>query len=96
MKVVWSDRALRRVEGIARYTARDDPDAAVRWTAELFDAIAELGAFPELGRLAPEAASLNVRELTFGLYRAFYRVGSVVEILTVRHGRQLFREDELQ
>jgi plasmid stabilization system protein ParE len=52
MQVVWTDPALERVEQIAVYIAGDDPDAAVRWTVELFAAVARLADFPESGSRA--------------------------------------------
>lgn len=53
MQVVWTDPALERVDEIAVYIARDDPDAAARWTIELFDAVERLTQFPESGRAVP-------------------------------------------
>jgi len=95
MQVVWTDRALERVDEIAIYIAQDDPDAATRWTVELFDAVERLADFPETGRMVPEVGAREVRELIFGSYRVFYRVGSAVEVLSVRHGSQLIRSDEV-
>lgn len=42
MQVIWTDPALERVDEIAVYIAQDDPDAAARWTVELFDAVARI------------------------------------------------------
>lgn len=95
MQVVWTDPALERVDEIAVYIAQDDPDSAVRWTVELFDAVKRLVEFPESGRMVPEAGKREIRELIFGSYRVFYRVGSAVEVLSVRHGSQLIRSDEV-
>ena len=95
MKVEWSPLALERVEDIARYIARDDPDAAVRWVVELFDAVERLGDFPESGRVVPEVGIHRIRELIFGAYRVIYSVRDKVEVLTVRRGSQLLRLDEL-
>ena len=95
MQVVWTDPALERVNEIAVYIAQDDPDAAARWTVELFGAVERLVDFPESGRVVPELGSRQVRELIFGAYRVFYRVGSTVDVLSVRHGSQMLRSDEL-
>lgn len=95
MQVVWTDPALERVDEIAVYIAQDDPDAADRWTLALFDAVERLTDFPESGRMVPEVGTRSVRELIFGAYRVFYRVGSAVEVLSVRHGSQLIRADEV-
>lgn len=95
MQVVWTDPALERVDEIAVYIARDDPDAAARWTEELFDAVARLVDFPESGRTVPELGARRVRELIFGTYRVFCRVSSAVEVLSVRHGSQMIRSKEV-
>ena len=96
MRVEWSETALVRVEDISQHIALDDGDAAVRWVVELFDLVdSQLSAFPESGRVVPELGAREVRELVYGAYRVFYRVGGIVEVLTVRHGSQLLREDEV-
>ncbi|MDZ4064785.1 MAG: type II toxin-antitoxin system RelE/ParE family toxin [Coriobacteriia bacterium] len=96
MQVIWTDPALERVAEIAVYIARDDPDAADRWTVEFFDVAERLADFPDSGRMVPEVGAREVRELIFGAYRVFYRVGSAVEVLSVRHGSQLIRGDEVR
>ena len=95
MQVVWTDPALERVAEVAVYIAQDDPDVADRWTLELFDAVERLADFPESGRMVPELGARDVRELIFGAYRVFYRVGPAVEVLSVRHGSQLVRSEEV-
>jgi toxin ParE1/3/4 len=96
MRVRWSETALSRVEDISYHIALDDTGAAVRWAVELFDlADSQLSSFPESGRIVPELGAREVRELVYGAYRVFYRVGDIVEVLTVRHSSQLLREDEV-
>ncbi len=68
MQVIWTDPALERVDETAVYIARDDPAAADRWTLELFAAVERLIDFPESGRMVPELAPRDVRELIFGAY----------------------------
>lgn len=95
MRAVWTETALSRVEDISNHIALDDQSAALRWVEELFDLVdSQLTAFPESGRIVPELGAREVRELVFGAYRVSYRVGDIVEVLTVRHGSQLLREDE--
>ena len=96
MKVMWSDRALERVEEIALYIALDSLDAAARWTVALFDAVEHLGTFPESGKVGRDVETPGIREMVWGAYRVFYEVGTDVEILTVRHGRQRMDEDEFR
>jgi len=66
MQVIWTDPALERVEEIAVYIARDDRDAAARWTEQLFVAVGRLVDFPQSGRVVPELGARDIRELIFG------------------------------
>ena len=95
MSVEWSDRALRRIGEIADHIALDDPAAAEKWLIELLATVDRLSRFPMSGRVAPEIEDDEVREIIYGAYRVFYQVGDVVEVLTVRHGSQLLRADEV-
>jgi len=95
VQVIWTDPAPECVDEIAVHIARDDPAAADRWTLELFAAVERLVDFPESGRMVPELATRDVRELIFGAHRVFYRVGLAVEVLSVRHGSQLIRSAEV-
>ena len=95
MKVIWSPRALERVDELAQRIAQDDLDAALRCVTELFDVVERLETFPASGRVVPEVGISRIREIVFGGYRIFYKIGEQVEALTVRHGSQLVRSDEL-
>lgn len=95
MRIRWTETALVRVEEISGYIALDDVRAAEQWVEALFDLVdSQLSEFPESGRVVPELESKGVRELVYGAYRVFYRLHDSVEVLTVRHGSQLLREDE--
>jgi len=91
----WTDLALERVDEIALHIAEDDREATIRWTVELFEAVDRLSDFPESGRMVPELEERAVRELVYGAYRVFYRVGDAVTVLSVRHGSQLIRDEEV-
>ena len=95
MRTDWTDLALKRVDEIALHIAEDDREAAIRWTVELFEAVDRLSDFPESGRMVPELEERAVRELVYGAYRVFYRVGDAVTVLSVRHGSQLIRDEEV-
>ena len=95
MRVEWSPLALDQVSEIARYIAKDNPDAAERWVNELFESVERLADFPESGRVVPEVGVRRIRELIFGAYRVIYSVKDKVEILTVRRGSQLLRLSEI-
>ncbi|GMV90224.1 MAG: hypothetical protein AMXMBFR82_00020 [Candidatus Hydrogenedentota bacterium] len=96
MKIAWSPLALERVEEIAAYIARDNPDAAVRWVEELFDRVEQLNAYPASGRVVPEIAVPRIREIAYGAYRVLYSVSTRIEILTVRRGSQILRDEDVR
>jgi len=95
VNVEWSDRALRRIDEIADHIAMDHPAAAEKWLIELLATVDRLSGFPMSGRVVPEIEDDEVREIIYGAYRVFYQVGDVVEVLTVRHGSQMLRDDEV-
>jgi addiction module RelE/StbE family toxin len=96
LKVEWSPLALDRVSDIARYIAKDNPDAAERWVNELFDSVERLVDFPESGRVVPEVGVRRIREVIFGAYRVIYSVKDKVQILTVRRGSRLLDVSEIE
>ncbi len=89
MKVIWSPLALEKLEVAAEYIAQDKPAAAYNWVNDVFDQVDLLVDQPEMGRAVPELIGTNYRELIFGSYRIIYKVGSQVDILTIRNSRQL-------
>lgn len=96
MKVVWSPLAIDRVAEIAAWIAEDRPSAAEGVATNLLAAAARLADFPESGRPVPEIGQSDVREIIEKPYRIIYRVRpDVVEILTVRHSRQHFDDDDV-
>ena len=94
MRVIWSDRALERVEEIAGYIAQDSPSAAKRWVEELFAEVERLGAFPEMGKPGRDIATPGIRELVLGDFRVFYEVGLDIDVHSVRRASQLIDESE--
>lgn len=85
-QIIWTRRALVRLELIRAYVSQFDPDAA-QWLAErLIQAGNSLQTFPERGR----PATRGRRELvTVPPYVIRYKVdGDRVIISDIKHGRQ--------
>ena len=85
MHVRWLRKALRNLDDEARYIALEDPNAARLVVRRVLEAVAVLGAQPELGR---PGRVLGTRELVVQKTRYIvpYRVrGDTVEILRVFH-----------
>jgi toxin ParE1/3/4 len=97
MRVLWSPRALERVEEIFEIIRWDKPGAARRWVEKVFYSVEGLTELPRQGRVVPEVGREEVRELLLGNYRVVYRIDErVINILTIRHGRQLLDLDEVE
>lgn len=89
LEIVWSRAALRRLEEIRSYVAKDKPMAAERLSARIVSVVELLREHPFLGRAGPEP---GVRELVVAgtPYVVYYCVrGRRVTINTVWHGAQV-------
>ena len=96
MIIEWSPLALDRVVEIAAYIYEDKPAAADKWIHEVFNRIKQLDAHPYSGRIVPEILKKSIREIIFGNYRIIYRIdGQRVDILTVRHAKQILPVSEI-
>jgi toxin ParE1/3/4 len=92
MKVRWTSPALRDLEAIGDYIARDSPAAAVRIVIRILDQAELLAAHPHAGRAGrvPATREMIVSDTPFILP---YRVkGDVVEVLAVFHGARQWPE----
>ena len=81
----WTAEAVRWLEEIHDYIARDNPDAAHRTVSGIYDRAQVLATFPEIGQRYH--AKPEVRMLLHGRYRVAYSLaeGDVVEILGIFH-----------
>jgi len=95
MKITWSPLALERVQGIARYIAKDKPSAADKWVRGLFEIVGRLALHPRSCRIVPELNREDVREVIYSSYRVIYKITDEIDILTVRHSRQLLDTTEI-
>lgn len=96
MKILWSPLAMERVAEIGRYIAQDNPAAAEKWIQTIFEKVGQLEFVPESGRVVPEIARNDFRELLYRNYRVIYMLeeGQLL-VLTVRHGRQILPVAEI-
>lgn len=96
MKVIWSPLAELRTAEAFEYIAQDRPQAASQWLDRLLELVSTLAEFPERGRVVPELAREDIREVILPPYRVIYRRDSKqVIILTVRHSRREFDTGEI-
>jgi len=92
VKVVWTEPALRDLDDIGEYIAKDSERYAREVVRSLFEITLLIKYQPKSGRLVPEFKRNDLRELINGNYRIVYRVVDIyrIDILTVHHSaRQL-------
>ena len=91
--VVWSPEALRDLEAIRGYIARDSAAYADLVVRRIVAAVERLRMFPESGRVVPERSDPSIREVIVRPYRVVYRLhDSTVQIVTVFRASRLFTE----
>lgn len=92
MRLRWTTPALRDLEAIGDYIARDNPAAATRVVTRIFDQADLLASHPHAGRAGrvPGTRELVVSDTPFILP---YRVlEEAVEVLAVFHGARQWPE----
>ena len=65
------------------YIAADNPEAAERLRQRVAAALERLASFPQSGRIVPEYADQDLREIIVAPYRFFYVVRNDVWIIAV-------------
>ena len=96
MKIIWTEKAVEKLEEYADYIALDKPIAAVKWAEKIQNSVNKLDEFPNIGREVPELKRPDIRELIEGEYRIIYRLESNrIYILTVYHSKQLLKKSVL-
>ena len=87
VKIVWSSSALKDIESIAEYIARDSEEQASLFVLRLIEMTDHLSAFPFAGRVIPEIENKLCREVIYGSYRIMYKiVKKDIWITGIAHG----------
>ena len=74
MELRWSDSAVDDLENIRDYIAKGSEFYAFRLTEKVCQMIEKLSLFPESGRMVPEVAIKNIREIILMNYRIIYNI----------------------
>ena len=86
----WTERAVNDLIAIGEYIAGDDPAAARAWVERLRQRAVKASKMPRTGRVVPETARDDVREVFQRTYRIVYRVvDDGIVVLTVFEGHRL-------
>ena len=92
--VVWSVRAEAQLDDIVSHFNSEAYRQA--FALNLRQRMANLEAFPEMGRLLPEDRTGTYRELLIGSYRLIYTChNDVVGIVAVIHGARALHIEDL-
>ena len=92
IKLRWTTQAVEDVEAIRKFIANDSDAYADLVVARLLEAVERLEHFPRSGRIVPELADPQLREVIESPYRIVYRLlDESVEILTVFRASRLLR-----
>ncbi len=94
-RVIWSPQALKDLEAIGDYLAREAPAYAQTFVDGAFAAVERLEVFPNSGRAVPEIDDAALREIIYRGYRVFHLVSgsgdeTEVEVLSVFHSTRQF------
>jgi len=85
----WTERAVVNLADIADFISQHSPVYAEGMVVRIEHQLELLRHHPLLGKPAPEADELGVRELVIDSYRVFYRPQhDRIELLAIVHGRQ--------
>ena len=85
----WTERAVTNLADIADFISQNSPVYAEGVVARIDSQLQHLRRHPQLGKPAPEADDLAVRELVIDSFRVFYRPRpDCIELLAIVHGRQ--------
>lgn len=91
IKLVWSLESLSRLQDIEDYIAKDNPNEAIKFVNRIIERAESIIQHPKKGRIVPEIAIENIRELLYKNYRIVYQIKSKsIVILTVFEGHKLF------
>jgi toxin ParE1/3/4 len=89
MPIHWTKRAVRNLESVLDYIARDNELAAIKFRDFIIDKVAVLEQHPHMGRTCDVQGA---RELVIHEnYIVVYRVrNESLEVLRIRHARRKF------
>jgi plasmid stabilization system protein ParE len=82
--VRWTERAVEDLAAIKAFIGQESPAYALAVVGRLYQAVGQLAQFPDSGRIVPEQARSEIRELVRPPYRIVYRRRpDLVEVLLV-------------
>jgi len=68
MKIRWTHEALNQLIEIEDYISKDSPARAIQFVDQLIEHAESISDKPRMGRVVPELANPDIRELIFKTY----------------------------
>lgn len=97
VEIIWAPLALKDIESIAEYIARDSEDQASLFILRLIKMTDNLTDFPFSGRMIPEIENKLCREIIYGSYRIMYKiVKKDIWITGIVHGARDWNPERLK
>ena len=81
MNISWTEPAVRDLESIKDFIARDSKYYANEFIERIFSIVENLMILPNRGRKVPEVDNENIKEIIFNNYRIIYRIEDFQNIL---------------
>ncbi len=93
-QIRWTEKANSHLQRIHEYIAKDSKTYATRFIISLIKATQKLETMPRIGRIIPELANYDFREVIYQNYRIVYKVrdNEDIEILAVLHAARNFKK----
>lgn len=90
-RIVWSKRGLNDFYEHLSFIEKTSLENAKQVAKVIMEKIDMLENFPKMGRIVPEFAQKEIRELIIYQYRVVYRIKNLdaVEVISVYHSKQL-------
>ena len=96
IKLYWTKESSVRLQEIEDFISKDNPEIAIEFTVKLISIAETIPNNPDKGRIVPELAIEQIREILYKGYRiVYYRKEASIEILTVFEGHQLLKKEEI-
>lgn len=92
MRIVFSSGAKADLFKIVKFIAKDKPQAARKWAADIRQSVLKLSDFPKIGRTVPEYGDETIREIIKGQYRIVYKIDEkkdTIVIVTIYHAKRI-------
>lgn len=91
-KVIWSPRAIKDINEIAEFIAKDSLQYAKAQIKLFLEQAEDLEHHPHKGRVVPELGISSIRQILCGHYRIIYEITEErVGVLTVHHQSRLLK-----